>query len=251
VHVLALEFPPIGEIVEWKNIVAGLNKPSILYFASTIITLTLFFVAARKRSLVPKGVQNIIESGVEFVRDGIIMQTIGEDGLGWMPYLTSLFFFLLFANLFEIIPPIFFPPTSRMAMPMTLALITWVLYNFMGIKSQGFFGYIKSNLFPPGVPKALYILVTPIEALSNFIVRPFSLMVRLFANELAGHLLLVTFSVLTAALFAKSFLVVIMPLSFAMLCAMFMFELLVAVLQAFIFTILTAVYIGLVVHPEH
>ena len=123
--------------------------------------------------------------------------------------------------------------------------------NYVGIKNQGLGGYLKSSLFPPGVPKALYVLVTPIELLSTFIVRPFSLAVRIFANELAGQLLLVTFSVLTATLFARSFLIVIMPVSFAMLVAMTLFEVLVVFLQAFIFTILTAVYIGGTMHPEH
>jgi len=246
----SLKFPPIGEIVEWKKY-GGINKPSMLFFASAILTLLLFGLAGRKKALVPTGIQNIAESGVEFVRDSIIMQTMGPEGLSWLPYLTTLFFFLLFANIFEVIPPILFPAASRMAMPMTLALITWVLYNVVGIKKQGLGGYLKSSLFPPGVPKALYVLVTPIELLSTFIVRPFSLAVRIFANELAGHLLLVTFSVLTATLFARSFLIVIMPVSFAMLVAMTLFEVLVVFLQAFIFTILTAVYIGGAMHPEH
>jgi len=246
----SLKFPPIGEIVEWKKY-GGINKPSILFFASAILTLLLFGLAGRKKALVPTGIQNVAEAGVEFVRDSIIMQTMGPEGLSWLPYLTTLFFFLLFANIFEVIPPILFPAASRMAMPMMLALITWVLYNVVGIKNQGLGGYLKSSLFPPGVPKALYVLVTPIELLSTFIVRPFSLMVRIFANELAGHLLLVTFSVLTATLFAKSILIVIMPVSFAMLCAMTLFEVLVVFLQAFIFTILTAVYIGGAMHPEH
>jgi F-type H+-transporting ATPase subunit a len=179
------------------------------------------------------------------------LQTIGPEGLNWSLYLTTLFFFLFFANIFEVLPFIQFPATSRMAMPMVLALITWLLYNVVGIRSQGFGGYLKSSLFPPGVPKALYILVTPIELLSTFIVRPFSLAVRIFANELAGHLLLVTFSVLCAALWAKNFLVVILPVSFVMLVLMTAFEILVAFLQAFIFTILTAVYIGGAMHPEH
>jgi F-type H+-transporting ATPase subunit a len=246
----ALHFPPIGEIVEWKKY-GGINKPSMLFFASAILTLLLFGLAGRKKALVPTGIQNVAEAGVEFVRDSIIMQTMGPEGLSWLPYLTTLFFFLLFANIFEVIPPILFPAASRMAMPMMLALITWVLYNVVGIKNQGLGGYLKSSLFPPGVPKALYILVTPIELLSTFIVRPFSLAVRIFANELAGHLLLVTFSVLTATLFARSFLIVIMPVSFAMLVAMTLFEVLVVFLQAFIFTILTAVYIGGAMHPEH
>jgi F-type H+-transporting ATPase subunit a len=109
-------------------------------------------------------------------------------------------------------------------------------------------------LFPPGVPKALYVLVTPIEFLSTFLVRPFSLAVRLFANMLAGHLLLVTFALLTDALLFHNSLVLFKPLAvlpLAMDVGITAFEILVAVLQAFIFTILTAVYIGLAMHIEH
>jgi len=249
--VFGLEFPPIGEIVDWKPFGLGLNKTGVLFIASMAITLTIFLVAGRRRSLVPTGVQNVAESSIEFIRESVILQTMGPEGLNWTLYLTTLFFFLLFANIFEVLPFIQFPATSRMAMPLTLALLTWVLYNYVGIKHQGFRGYMRSSLFPPGVPKALYILVTPIELLSTFIVRPFSLAVRIFANELAGHLLLVTFSVLCAALWAKNFLIVVLPVSFVMLVLMTLFEILVAFLQAFIFTILTAVYIGGAMHPEH
>jgi F-type H+-transporting ATPase subunit a len=179
------------------------------------------------------------------------MQTMGEDGMYWAPFLTTMFFFILFANLFEVIPFIQFPPTARMAVPASLGLLVWALFNIVGIKRQGFFSYIKANIFPPGVPTALYILVTPIEFISTFIVRPFSLAVRLFANELAGHLLLVTFAVLSAALVTKSLVAVILPLPAIMLVLLTGFEVLVAVLQAFIFTILTAVYIGGAMHPDH
>jgi len=249
--VFGLEFPPIGEIVDWKPFGLGLNKTGVLFIASMAITLAIFLVAGRRRSLVPTGVQNVAESSIEFIRESVILQTMGPEGLNWTLYLTTLFFFLLFANIFEVLPFIQFPATSRMAMPLTLALLTWFLYNYVGIKHQGFRGYMRSSLFPPGVPKALYILVTPIELLSTFIVRPFSLAVRIFANELAGHLLLVTFSVLCAALWTKSFLIVVLPVSFVMLVLMTLFEILVAFLQAFIFTILTAVYIGGAMHPEH
>ncbi|MGH2684259.1 MAG: F0F1 ATP synthase subunit A, partial [Actinomycetota bacterium] len=131
------------------------------------------------------------------------------------------------------------------------AVLIWIFFNFIGIKSQGFFGYFKSMLFPPGVPKALYILVTPIEFVSTIFVRPLSLAVRLFANMLAGHLLLVTFAVITASVLEPSGLAVIWPFSFGLLVALTGFEVLVAVLQAFIFTILAAVYIGGAMHPEH
>jgi F-type H+-transporting ATPase subunit a len=167
-------------------------------------------------------------------------------------YLTSLFFFVFFCNLFEIIPLIQFPATSRMAIPLMLALITWVTYIVVGLKRHGF-SYISKSVKPPGVPTALLFLIVPIEFLSTFIVRPFSLAVRLFANMLAGHLLLVTFAVLTGALITSSlvWLKPIFILPFAMNIALTGFEAFIALLQAFIFTILTAVYIGSSMHIEH
>jgi F-type H+-transporting ATPase subunit a len=126
-----------------------------------------------------------------------------------------------------------------------------VIFNVVGIAKQGFGHYIKNTLVPPGVPKLILPLVVFIEFISTFIVRPFSLSVRLFANMLAGHLILVTFATLCAALFAASITIVILPFSFALLVAMTGFEILVSFLQAFIFTILTAVYIGGAMHPEH
>ena len=251
-HVLAdLQFPPIGELVVWKEIGGGLNKVGLIFVAAMIGTFLLFWIAGRRAALVPTGVQNVAESILEFIDDGIILQTIGSEGLGWAPFLTTLFCFIFVCNIFEVVPFIQFPATARMALPASLALMVWAIFNFVGIKHQGLGGYFKSVCFPPGVPKALYLLVTPIEFLSTIIVRPFSLAVRLFANMLAGHLLLVTFAVLSAALFTKSWQIIILPLPAAMEVAITAFELLVAVLQAFIFTILTAVYIGGAMHPEH
>jgi F-type H+-transporting ATPase subunit a len=168
-----------------------------------------------------------------------------------MPFLITLFFFVLFSNLWEIVPFIQFPANARMAMPAALAILVWVVFNVVGIKKQGFGHYMKSALIPPGVPAALLPLVVVIEFVSTFLVRPFSLAVRLFANMLAGHLLLVTFAVLTAALWDTSALFVIVWAPFVVLIGLTGFEILVALLQAFIFTILTAVYIGGAMHPEH
>jgi F-type H+-transporting ATPase subunit a len=140
-----------------------------------------------------------------------------------------------------------------MALPMFLSLLVWVVFIGTGFKHQGL-GYLKNSLFPPGVPKALYILVTPIEFISTFLVRPFSLTVRLFANMLAGHILLVTFALLSEALFqaeGNPGLIPVGVLPLFMLMFLTGFEVLVAFLQAYIFTILTAVYIGGAAHPEH
>jgi F-type H+-transporting ATPase subunit a len=181
------------------------------------------------------------------------MQTMGRDGLGWTPFLLSLFVFIYLCNAPGVIPILQMPATARMAIPAFLSILVWVIYNGVGIKHQGFGGYFKSVLFPPGVPKALYALVTPIEFISTIIVRPFSLMVRLFANMLAGHILLVTFALLSEALFQArdKILVPFGVLPMFMLIFLTGFEVLVAFLQAYIFTILTAVYIGGAAHSEH
>jgi F-type H+-transporting ATPase subunit a len=258
VHLAALNFPPIGELVDWKKIgpLSGwlaFNKTALVSLLAGIIPLIIFFWAGRKKALVPVGVQNLAEMVVDFITDGIILQTIGPDGMQFLPFLTAMFMFIFVGNIFEVIPIIQFPANARMANPLMLALIVWVLYIFMGFKRQGF-GYLKTSLFPPGVPKALYILVTPIEFLSTFLVRPFSLAVRLFANMLAGHLLLVTFAVLTDTLLFHNSIVFFKPIAVlpaAMDVAVTGFEVLVAILQAFIFTILTAVYLGGSMHPEH
>ncbi|HEY5077344.1 MAG TPA: F0F1 ATP synthase subunit A [Acidimicrobiia bacterium] len=249
---LAVDVPPISNVTIWGSGPLGFNKTAAIYVFAALATILLFALGTRRKdALVPSGLlQNTAESGVGFVRNQIIMQTMGTDGLRYLPYLTALFFFIFFSNITEIIPGVQFPANARFGMPLALALATWVMFIFMGFKRQGP-GYIKASLFPPGVPKALYVLVTPIELLSTFIVRPFSLMVRLFANMLAGHLILVTFAALSAALFALKPTVVIMPFSFALLVAMTGFEILVSFLQAFIFTILTAVYIDSSMHPAH
>jgi F-type H+-transporting ATPase subunit a len=252
--VFALAFPPVSHLLEWPDILfkdspLAVNKVVLIFFAALVLTLVLFF-AAGKKNLVPKGAQNVAESAVNFIEDSVIMQTMGQEGMAYLPFLLTLFFFVLFSNIFEVIPFIQFPATSRMAIPAFLALMVWVIFNFVGLKNQGI-RYFKNVMFPPGVPGALKPLVALIEFVSTFFVRPFSLAVRLFANMLAGHLLLVTFAVRTAALWDSSPLFAIVWAPFVVLIGLTGFEILVAFLQAFIFTILTAVYIGGAAHPEH
>ena len=253
----ALHFPPISHILEWPDMFLkgneyfAINKIVLGYFFAVLIVFALFFVAGRQQGLVPSGVRNVAESAVDFVRNGIVLQTMGPDGLPWTPFLLTIFTFVIVNNLYGIIPGWQMPGTGRMALPAFLGLLIYILFNVVGIMKQGPIGYFKNSLFPPGVPKALYLLVTPIEFISTFLVRPFSLAVRLFANLLAGHILLITFGVLAAALWVKGPLVVIMPLPFLMLIFLTGLELLVAFLQAYIITILAAVYIGGAMHPEH
>ena len=253
---LGFEFPPINSLLRWKDFFPSFNKVALIAVAAMVIGTLIYFLAGRKDPMVaPTGVRNLAETSVEFVENGIVMETMGKDGLGWTPFLLSIFVFVYLCNVTGIIPIIYMPATARIAIPMFLSLLVWVVFIGTGFKHQGFFGYWKSVLFPPGVPKALYILVTPIEFISTILVRPFSLTVRLFANMLAGHILLVTFALLCEALFQaethKPFLNIMGILPFGMLLFLTAFEVLVAFLQAYIFTILTAVYIGGATHPEH
>ena len=250
---LGVDVPPISNVTIWGSGLLGFNKTAAIYCFATIATILVFVLGTRRKdALVPAGIfQNAAESGVGFVRNQVIMQTIGPEGLGYLPYLTALFFFIFFSNITEIIPGVQFPANARFGVPLALALLTWVIYNVVGVVKQGPLHYLKNSTIPPGVPKPILILVIPIEIVSTFIVRPFSLMVRLFANMLAGHLILVTFAALTAGLWALKVTVVIAPFSFLLLVAMTGFEILVSFLQAFIFSILTAVYIGSSMHPDH
>jgi F-type H+-transporting ATPase subunit a len=249
---LGLDFPPISHAIEWPDIwgsgAFAVNKVVILMWLSVAVCAVFFISAGRRQQLVPTGVQNVAESVVDFVREGIIMQTMGKDGLGYTPFLLTIFSFIFVCNIWEIIPVAQMPVNARIALPALMAILVWLIFNVVGFKNQGI-GYLKNVCFPPGVPKALYLLVTPIEFVSTFLVRPLSLSVRLFANMLAGHLLLISFAVLSTALWESTKIGAVAP--FALLVALTGFEILVAGLQAYIFTILTAVYIGGAQHPEH
>jgi F-type H+-transporting ATPase subunit a len=253
--IVGIEFPPISHTVEWPDIFGSgpfaVNKVVLLMWLSVAVVFAFYFVASRRQQLVPTGVRNVAESAVNFIRESIVLQTMGPEGLGWTPFLLAMFSFIFVCNIWEVVPAIQMPVNARIALPAFLAVLVWVIFNYVGLRRQGFGGYFKEMLFPPGVPKALYILVTPIELVSTLLVRPLSLSVRLFANMLAGHLLLTSFAIITAAVWSLSLLIVIWPFSFGLLVALTGFEVLVAVLQAFIFTILTAVYIGGAMHPAH
>jgi len=253
--ILGIDFPPISHAVEWRTLFGGdtlgVNKVVLLMWLSAALVFLFFYVAGRRQQLVPSGVQNVAEATVDFIRNGIILQTMGEEGLFYTPFLLMMFSFIFVCNIWEVIPFVQMPVNARIALPMFMAILVYVMYHFVGIKKQGFFGYLKSSLVPPGVPKAILPLLVFIELITMLITKPLSLCVRLFANMFAGHLLLITFAVISATLFAVQWQIVILPFSGFLLIALTGFEVLVAFLQAFIFTILTAVYIGQSMHPEH
>ena len=252
----AIDFPPVSHVIEWPEFLFegtpfAVSKVVVLMWISAIIAVGFVILAGRNFKLVPRPLQNVGESFYGFIQNGIILETMGTDGLRYTPFLGSLFIFVLSCNFWGIIPFAQMPVNARIALPAFLAIMIWVIFVVVGVVKQGPLTYLKNTGFPPGVPKPLYILVTPIELVSTFIVRPLSMSVRLFANMLAGHLLLVSFAVICASLWAVKPTIVILPFSFALLVGLTGFEILVAFLQAFIFTILAALYIGSSMHPEH
>ena len=228
-----------------------LNRVGVLMLLGALLCIGFFLYGAAKKSLVPKGASNVAETLYLFVRDKIAIDVIGpKDGPKFAGYLASVFFFILFMNVLAITPVVNFAPTSRMAIPFMLAILTYLIFNIVGVVKQGPIGYLKGTLFPPGAPKWVYVLLTPIEFFSVFIVRPLTLMVRLLANMMAGHVLLTIFF-----LFTHEFLVTNIgpaaPLGILTLlvsAALMMLEMLVIVMQAYIFTMLTAFYISESVH---
>ena len=252
---LGFQFPDINEILRWRDLFTSFNKIALIAVLAAVIGSAVFLLAGRKDAKVaPTGVRNLAEAIVEFIEDGVVMQTMGKKGLKWTPFLLSLFMFIYLCNVPGIIPILQMPATARNAIPLFLSLVVWVTFIGTGLKHQklGYFGHL---LWPPGVPVALKPLVGVIEFFSTIIVRPLSLTVRLFANMLAGHILLVTFALLSEAMFqAKTHIPLLNiggVLPFFMLIFLTAFEVLVGFLQAYIFTILTAVYIGSSIEVEH
>ena len=238
-------FTVLGVDFEITRITIGL-------WIATVLLIAFLVAAVRKPQIVPGKLQFLGESGYSLIRDGIARDVVGPKGLPFAPFLASLFFFILANNLMSIIPLAQISPMSKFALPLVLALICYVIYIYVGIREQGVGKYFKDILFLPGVPKPMYLLVTPIEILQNFIVRPFTLAVRLFANMFAGHMLLVVFSLGAVYLLSRdNFSLVFGQISALMAIVMTFFELLVIFLQAYVFTVLMGTYLNGSIEAEH
>jgi F-type H+-transporting ATPase subunit a len=219
------------------------TKPMLLAVICAGLVVAFFWAAFSKPKLVPRGVQNLGELGVEFVRDQILRPMIGKRGDSYLPFLVSLFFFIWVMNLMEIVPFAQFPPMSRFAFPAALTLMVYCTYTYLGIKNFGFRGYFK-NMIPPGVPWPVLIILAPVEVLQYVIVRPFTLAVRLFGNMFAGHILILVFTLATWYMLSLGIGLLYSATSFVLVIVLTGFEMFIQALQAFIFTILTAQYIG-------
>jgi F-type H+-transporting ATPase subunit a len=230
-----------------------LNFINMLVLLSFVVLILLFVFAFRRPTIVPGKLQTLMELAVSFVRENIALPVLGQDADRFMPLLVSLFFFILIGNLWEVFPFIGFSANSRVAFPLVLAIVAWITYNVVGIRKHGFFGYLKHTCIIAEAPGWLrYTLLMLIEFVSNIIIRPITLTVRLTANFLAGHFLLAIFFLGTWFFLEngpKTW--VLAAVSFPLAVLLVGFEIFVAVLRAFIFAILTCSYIGGALAEEH
>ncbi len=234
--------------------VEGLTKPVLQLVIAAIIVYAFFAYATRRPALVPSRGQFLGESVHGLVRNSLARENIGPDFLKYTPFLTTLFAFILVNNLFGIIPFFQFPTFSHPGMPYTFALMIWLTYNIVGVRKHGFVGYLRIATWPPDVPWWVRIILTPIEFLSNILLRPVTLSLRLFGNMFAGHLLLLVFILGGEYMLFESqsvLLGILSPFSFALGIVFTFFEALIQVIQAYIFTILAASYIGSSLADDH
>lgn len=217
-----------------------------LIAAVTISVLAVWMT--RRLTLVPSRKQSVAELGVGFVRDSIAIEVLGEKkGKQYATLLTVIFWTVFAMNITGIVPGLNIAGSSVVGMPLVMALVAWVAFIYAGIKSQGAGHFFKGALFPEGVPAPIYLILTPVEFISTFVLRPITLTIRLMANMMAGHFLLVLCFAGTNFLFLEA-AAMFKPIGAITLAAgvvFTLFEAFIAALQAFIFTILTSVYIEL------
>ena len=250
--------PPIGPDRTFdflgQEMYLGVTKPMLQAVLAGVLVFAFLYLALRKRSMVPGRLQFAGEEAYGFVRNSMGRDIIGSrDFQRFVPYLVTVFFFILANNLFASIPFIQFPTMSRSGMVYGLALLSWLIYNYVGIKKHGFVGYFKHQSVPAGVTGPILLLIIPLEFMSNILVRPVTLALRLFANMFAGHLLLILFAL------GGEFLVLHMAIQYApvgilawlLFIAIAFLEILIQFLQAYVFVLLNAMYIAGAIADEH
>ncbi len=218
----------------------------------TALIVALFVVAFRRPQLIPRGVQNVGESAIDFVRVNIAEEILGKrDGRKYLPLLAAIFFATLFLNLTSIIPVLNISSNARIGMPLVMAIVVYLTFVGAGVAKFGFFRFIRLSIVLPNVPLPVHFLLVPIELVSTFILRPFTLTVRLMANMLSGHIMLVLFFAATHYFFTNFDAMTVFGVPALLMGVVFsFFELMVIVLQAYIFALLAAVYIELSLHAD-
>lgn len=229
------------------------NKPLVQAIIAALLVIGFWLWASRKLSVMPSKRQFFTEYVYDFIRNGVARDMLGHDFRKYLPYLLGLFTFIFVNNVFGVFAFTMFPTMSNIGYAWALAILSWIIYNVAGVRAQGM-KYFKNSLIPAGVPAPLLVLVIPIEFLSNFLVRPLTLGLRLFGNMFAGHLVVMVFVVGGAWLLTESGSILYQAsgvLSLVFSFAIFALELLVATLQAYIFTVLTAQYIASATADAH
>lgn len=216
----------------------------MMFLVSIILVITLSIAAAKNsKHSVPKGIGNLIETIIIFIRDEVVYPNMGKQGLKLLPFFLTLFFFILFSNLFGLIP-FMAQPTKNINVTTGLALITFFTIQIMGIKKNGFIGYFK-GLVPGGIPHFVLPIMIIVEFIGLF-TKPFALLMRLFANITAGSIIVLS---LIGLIFIMSYAGIIIAVPFAIF--IYLLEIFVALLQAYIFTMLSAIFINMAMHQEH
>ena len=252
-HVLdsnSINFEPFGTIylphLQLFGLDISITKHVFFIWIIAIVLIVFALIAAKgyKKSLVPKGISNFLEIIIIFIRDEIVKPSIGKGYESYLPYMLTLFMFILLSNLFGLIP-YSTTVTSNIAVTAALAGISFVVTQYSGMKSYGVLKYFK-NLIPSGMPGWIIPIIIPLEILGLF-TKPFALCIRLFANMIAGHI--VIFSLLGLIFIMHTIYVAPVSVGFALFIEML--ELLVALIQAYVFTMLTALFIGMAKHSDH
>ncbi len=213
----------------------------MIILASVLLIIVLMYAAKQNsKNRVPKGIGNMVESIIVFIRDEIVVPNMGKQGLKMMPFFLTLFFFIMFANLLGLFP-FMAQPTKNVNVTAALAVVTFIVTQAKGIQAQGFGNYVK-GLVPPGVP----VFVLPIMVVVEFIglfTKPFSLLMRLFANITAGSIIIFS---LIGLIFIMQYAGAVIAVPFALF--IYMMEIFIALLQAYIFTMLSVLYINMAMH---
>jgi F-type H+-transporting ATPase subunit a len=245
------EFFP--DVIFFANTPFAMNRVILIRFLAVAVMMLLFWIGTRRMKVVPTRMQSLVEMGLDLVRVNIAEDLLGKkDGKRFLPLITTIFFMVLFMNLTGVIPFLNLAGTSVIGVPLVLAVVAYVAFIYAGVRKNPA-KFFRNSLFPPGVPPVLYIIVTPIEFISTFVIRPITLTLRLMMNMVVGHLLLVLFFAATQFFFFtadggfKLFGAGTLAFGFVFT----LFELLVAVLQAYVFALLTTVYIQLALAEEH
>ena len=230
--------------LELFGIDLSITRHVVIMWVASILLIVLMLRAFRKPRTVPSGLANFFEAIVLFLRDEVVLPIMGEDGKKYLPFLLTLFFFILFCNLLGLVP-YSATATGNINVTAGLALCSFLVMLGAGIANNGLFGYFKS-LIPSGVPPVLLIILIPVEII-GLLVKPFALCVRLFANMTGGHVAILVFLGLISIL--QSEWIAIGSVPFAV--AIYMLEIFIGFVQAFVFTLLSTVFISMAAHPDH